>query len=151
MLRKTHLAIGLAASLYFLPHVTNKIIFIPIVLIASILPDIDSGFSTLGERGIFKMVQMTTKHRGILHTYTFCIAVSILLTTVYPVAALPFFLGYSFHLLADSFTIRGIKPFWPLKMVTSGNIKTGGKAEKIIFFIFAMADSILLVSLLLTN
>ncbi len=149
MLSRTHLAIGLAVSLYFLPHVVNKIVFIPIVLVASLLPDIDSGYSKLGKKKIFMPVQMLSNHRGIFHTYTLCIVASILLTFIYPVSALPFFLGYSFHLIADSFTPQGIRPFWPLRVRVAGGIKTGGSIDTTIFYISLIVAAALLVSLFL--
>lgn len=142
MLLRTHVAVGLAVAFYFLPHVVNKLYFIPVVLIASTLPDIDTGYSSIGRKKIFRPVQLMTKHRGIFHTYTLCIAVSILFAFFYPVIALPFFLGYSFHLILDTFTPQGITPFWPLKIRVSGNVKTGGTIDTAIFYIsliFAVA------------
>ena len=62
-----------------------------------------------------------------------------------PVLALPFFAGYSIHLLADSFTIEGIKPFWPLQRVLEGKIHTGGTIEEGIFFTFILIDVLLFV------
>ena len=146
MLKRTHLAIGLAAALYFLPYVTNKIWFVPIALIATMLPDIDSGFSWLGKKPIFKPVQMMTEHRGIFHTYTLCIIFTALLAFFYPVFALPFFVGYSFHLFTDSFTPQGIRPFWPFKKVSQGVIRSGGKTESTIFYVFLIIDLILVVT-----
>src|SRR5947207_802327 len=108
MLRRTHLVIGLAIALHFVSHVTNQFLFIFIVLLSTVLPDIDSGFSALGRNWFAKPVQIMTSHRGYLHSYTFAVFASIIISLIYPVAALPFFLGYSFHLLADSFTVLGI-------------------------------------------
>ncbi len=149
MLRRTHLAIGIAITLYFLPHVTHKLLFIPILLVATLLPDIDSLTSSTGRKLIFRPLQAMVKHRGILHTYTFCIAVTLILAFVYPSSALPFFLGYSFHLLADSFTIQGIKPFWPFKVESKGLIATGSKVEQGIFFAFVLIDILLFIGLFL--
>ena len=139
--------IGLVAGLYFLPHVTSKFIFLPIVLIASLFPDIDSGITSLGQRGIFRFLQMMTKHRGIMHTYTMCVFLSLGLGLIFPPVALPFFLGYSFHLFADSFTPQGIRPFWPLKAVSAGLITTGSRFESIIFIVFSIIALILFVAL----
>jgi len=147
MLGKTHLAIGAFAMIFFLPHVNNKLIFVPVILIASILPDIDSGFSTLGKKRIFRPVQFLTKHRGVLHTFTFCIGVSIFLAFYLPTFAFPFFLGYGLHLLADSWTIEGIKPFWPLKDESRGKVRVGGTIEEGIFMVFVLLDVIFLILL----
>ena len=91
MLMKTHLVIGAFAVLFFLPHVESKLIFAGVALIASVLPDIDSGFSTVGKKGIFRPLQMLTKHRGIIHSFTLCIAVSVLFAFFVPVLAFGFF------------------------------------------------------------
>lgn len=140
MLRKTHLVIGLAVALHFFPHVNNKWLFLPLVLISTLLPDLDNGTSLFGRNFVSRGVQSVTTHRGFFHSYTFCIPASIILTFIYPVAALPFFLGYSFHLLADSFTVRGIRPFWPHKGISKGKIRTGGKSEDIVFWVFVLVD-----------
>ena len=140
MLAKTHLAIGVFAVAFFLPYVNHKLIFVPVVLIASLLPDIDSGFSTFGRKAIFKPVQLFTKHRGVFHSFTFCILVSIVLAMFIPVLAFSFFLGYALHLLADSWTLEGIRPFWPTKSVLKGRVKVGGIIEETVFIVFAILD-----------
>ncbi len=63
-----------------------------------------------------------------------------LLTLFLPIIALPFFLGYGLHLFADSFTVRGIKPFYPYKKKSSWRIRTGGKSEVIVFVFFLIGD-----------
>ncbi|MGA2130514.1 MAG: metal-dependent hydrolase [Candidatus Pacearchaeota archaeon] len=145
---KTHLAIGLAVALFFAPHVTEPLLFIPIVLVSSLFPDVDSGFSYIGKNPLAKPIQMTTDHRGIVHSYTFCVAISILIAFLLPIVALPFFLGYSFHLFADAFTVQGIRPFWPFKGVSKGFIKSGGLTDKVIFYTLAIADLVLIAVML---
>lgn len=137
------MAVGLAIALYFLPFANHKLLFIPVILISSLLPDIDSAFSVIGRKKIFRPVQMVLTHRGPLHSYTVCILISLLFAFLYPIFALPFFLGYSFHLFLDSFTINGIKPFWPLKYQSSGVVKTGGIIDTWIFLIFIIIDILL--------
>ncbi len=148
MLKKTHLAIGLAVGLYFLPYVNSKFIFLPVIIIASLLPDIDSGFSGIGKNPVFKPTQWMVKHRGVLHSYTVCILISFVFAFYIPVLALPFFLGYAFHLFADSFTVNGIKPFWPLKFVSKGIVRTGGKVEQSILVVTLIVCFLLGVRLL---
>src|SRR3990172_2453853 len=79
MIWKTHLAIGLAIALYFSDYVNKRLIFIHVVLISSFFPDIDSRFSYMGKRALFRPVQWTASHRGIIHSYTMCIALSLLI------------------------------------------------------------------------
>jgi inner membrane protein len=148
MIWKTHLAIGLAVALYFLSHVNKPMIFFPVVLASSFFPDIDSKFSYIGKKALSRPIQWTVSHRGIVHSYTLCIALSLLIAFFYPVFALPFFLGYSSHLFADSFTVQGIKPFWPLKAVSKGPVTTGGKIERVIFYTFVLIDAVFLGTVL---
>lgn len=147
MIKRTHLAIGLALALLFLPSVTYKLVFFPIVLICSLLPDIDSPHSYLGHGKVWRPMQFFAKHRGIFHSLTFCIIVSVVFAFVLPVVAFPFFLGYSCHLLADSFTQEGITPFWPWKRSINGVVRTGGKVEYGIFIGFIVADILLFARL----
>jgi membrane-bound metal-dependent hydrolase YbcI (DUF457 family) len=147
MLRRTHLVIGLGIALSFISHVNNQFLFLFVVMLATVLPDIDSGFSALGKHWFTKPVQLFVSHRGFLHSFTFCITVSILLAFIYPPVALPFFLGYALHLFADSFTMQGIRPFWPLKASSKGPVNTGGVVEDAIFWTMAVLDVFILASL----
>lgn len=150
MLWKTHLAIALAAALYFSSHVNDPTLFVGVVLISNFFPEIDSGFSHMRKKGALKSLQ-TTQNRRILHTYTACIILSLAIALLYPVLALPFFVGYSFHLFADSFTTQGIRPFWPIKTVSKGMVSTGGKIDNTIFYTFVIIDIILLITILYTS
>ncbi len=145
MLSKTHLAIGVFAIVFFLPHVNNKLIFVPVVLLASVLPDIDTGFSLMGKKWMFKPLQWFIKHRGILHSFTICVIISFLLAFYIPILALPFFLGYALHLLADSWTVEGIRPFWPHKVELKGKVKVSGIVEETIFVTFSILDVIFII------
>jgi membrane-bound metal-dependent hydrolase YbcI (DUF457 family) len=143
---KTHLAIGAFLVLAFLPHSTFKTIFLIVTLITSIIPDIDTAFSTVGKSKFLRLVQWLTKHRGIFHSFTFCVLISIAIALIFPPAAFPFFLGYGIHLFADSFTIDGIRPFWPLNISASGKITTGGRIEYILFVFFCILDVLRFIS-----
>lgn len=142
MLRKTHLAIAFGIAVYFLHHVNDKVIFFSFVIISTFLPDIDTKMNFFK---FWKRNPNNPGHRGFLHSYTFCILISIILAFFYPILALPFFIGYSFHLFADSFTVKGIRPFWPLKTVSKGSITTGGKTEQVVFWVFVLVDVFLVV------
>ena len=88
------------------------------------------------DKKISKVAQVFTSHRGFIHSLTFCLLISILLAVFIPILAIGFFLGFSLHLLADSFTKMGITPFWPYSRKAQGVLNTGGVVEKGIFFIF---------------
>ena len=147
MIKRTHLAIGMGLMLLFLPHINYKLIFIPTVLIVSLLPDIDSTSSYYGQNSFLRPLQFFVKHRGILHSFTFCILASILFALFLPVLAFPFFLGYAGHLFADSFTKEGITLFWPFKRTSEGFLATGGRIESSIYFTIIIVNILLLIRL----
>jgi len=143
MLIRTHLAITLFFVLLLITSVTSlsgKIIFVIVALIATFIPDVDSRFSTVGRRKIARVLQWFTKHRGITHSFTFLLAITLILVLFFPVISLGFFLGYGLHLLSDAFTIDGIRPLYPLKRKTKGSLRTGGKIEVSLLAIFIVLD-----------
>jgi len=140
MLIRTHIAITICAILIFISSVEHKLIFVLVMLIATFIPDVDSKFSTLGKKKTFRVLQFFIKHRGIMHSFTFLLLISFFLVLFFPVIALPFFLGYGLHLFADSFTVRGIKSFYPYKKISSWKIKTNKKSEAIVFVLFILID-----------
>lgn len=142
---RTHVAVAVLVILLFLSQVNNKIIFFIVALIATIIPDIDTGFSTVGRMKGSRIVQFFTKHRGLFHSFTFCILISVIFSAFIPILALPFFLGYSIHLLTDSFTFEGIKPFWPFKKSSSWRIRTGSLTETTLFVMFLILDVLVLI------
>ena len=149
---RTHLAIVCLAILLFVPNISDfsdKFVFVVVALAATYLPDLDSAFSTIGRRESTRIVRFFVKHRGMLHSFTFCIAVSVVFALFLPVLALPFFLGYSLHLFSDSFTLEGIKPFWPYKKSSTWKLRTGGLRETSLFIFMAVIDLVLLFFLLI--
>jgi inner membrane protein len=144
MMFKTHLAIGVFAAIIFWPIVDNQITFAVVVIIASLLPDIDTAFSKVGRNTPAKVVQVFTEHRGMLHSLTFLTFLTLIIGVFLPQLAFGFFLGWGVHLLADSFTKQGIAPFWPYSRVAKGMIKTNGTVEKGILFSFVLVDVLLI-------
>ena len=143
MLLKTHLAFAVLMIILFVNHVNNPWIFIAMVFIATVIPDLDISSSTWGRHLIFRPLQFFVKHRGIIHSFTFAVLVAVLLAIFWPVASLGFFIGYSVHLVSDSFTKEGIQPFWPLKAKSKGFIPSGGAMEESLFFSLIVIDIIL--------
>ena len=94
---------------------------------------------------IFRILQIFSTHRGFFHSFTFLILITIVFSMFIPVLALGFFVGYSSHLLSDSFTKEGIMPFYPWKKKSYGMLRTGGKIETGIFLGFVVADLFLVV------
>lgn len=143
MLLRTHLAFAFLIIIMFVQQVSNKFIFVLFVIIGTILPDLDSGFSSWGRHLIFRPLQFFTRHRGVIHSFTFAVIISIILALFFPVASLGFFVGFSVHLVCDSFTKEGIQPFWPSKMKSSGVIRSGSRFEDLVFVILILVDVLL--------
>lgn len=144
MLKRTHFVIGFFVTLYFLPYVNNKLIFFPVVMIASLIPDIDSLIAPKKDYKILRALK-SKSYKDFMHSYTLCIILSLLLAFFYPILALPFFIGYSFHLFFDSLTVPGTTPFWPLKIKSKGFIVPGGKTEKIITLLLGFFSILLIL------
>jgi len=150
MLKRTHLAIAVFVILLFIPHVNNKLVFTFVALIATLLPDIDLSDSTVGKRKGFRLLQFFVEHRGPIHSLTLCIIISIILSFFFPTLAFAFFLGYSVHLLSDSFTKDGIMPFWPYDKKVSWRLKTGEVIESSVFLVFLIVDIFLAIFIFLS-
>ena len=134
MLLRTHFTLAILILLLFLEQVEAKAIFVIMVLVGTIFPDLDDKDSSFGRYMVFRPFQMLFKHRGALHSLTFAALISIILAVFFPIVSFGFFLGYAVHLFADSFTRQGIQPFWPFKIKTAGPLATGGRIEESIFF-----------------
>jgi len=148
MFIRTHLLITLFLILIFFSSVENKFAFVIVALISTLIPDIDTKFSKLGKKKIFRLLQFFINHRGFFHSFLFLGLISLIFYLFFPILVLPFVLGYGTHLIADSLTISGIKPFYPFKFKIKGIIKTGGRIETIIFVSFLIADLLLLFSMI---
>ena len=145
MLIRTHLSITLFFVLLFISVVEYKLAFVSVALLATFIPDADSKFSTLGKRKSLRILQFFIKHRGIMHSFSFLILVTLFLVLFFPIISLGFFLGYGTHLIADSFTVQGIRPFYPLKKKSYGRIKTGKRSETAVFVFFLVGNLGLLI------
>ncbi|HKL24088.1 MAG TPA: metal-dependent hydrolase [Candidatus Nanoarchaeia archaeon] len=152
MLLRTHIAISLFGILVFFSLFQEKAIFVLAVIVATLFPDIDCETSKLGRKGIFRPFQFFIKHRGFFHSFTFLILLVILcfifLENFRKEIIFGFLIGYGLHLIADSFTKKGVRFFYPLtkkKFRFLGGIRSGGKKEIVVFSFFIAIDIILIV------
>ncbi|MCA1049381.1 metal-dependent hydrolase [Priestia aryabhattai] len=111
-------------------------------LIGSLLPDIDEPKSFIGRRsfGIAHLIKQRFGHRGFTHSLVCWIIFSILVYVSIPLTnfACGLCFGYLFHILGDLFSKSSVPLFLPFsklrpKMVWS--YRTGGRLEKVIFFV----------------
>lgn len=149
MLIRTHFLITLFFVLILISKVENPVIFIVIAMIATFIPDIDSRFSKVGKKKVFRLLQWFINHRGFLHSFIFLGLVILIFYLFWPVAMLPFALGYGSHLIADALTIHGITPFYPFKGKLKGRIRTDGRFETMLFVGFLIADLWLIFNMIL--
>lgn len=100
--------------------------------LGALLPDIDSKSSILGR--YVPWVQDTVGHRTITHTIwivalLFGLAFWLEFTVVWMIA-----IGYTLHIVQDSFSVQGINWFWPLgKGFHVRLYRVGGLFEDIIY------------------
>jgi inner membrane protein len=143
MLNRTHFVITIFFVLLFIPLVSLKFAFVSIAIIASLIPDVDVPTSSIGKYKIFRPLQFFVKHRGFFHCLFFMFFGILFFLNFYPAGAFAFFIGYTSHLLADSFTLEGVRFFYPLERKISGLVKTGGTLETGILITFVVLDLLL--------
>jgi inner membrane protein len=140
MLFHTHLMIGVVAFLLLKDYFTggNEIVFLTLVLLGSIFPDIDDGKSKMKKASgiIGSIISYLFKHRGIFHSVIFALGIFVLViifwNSYYAFAVL---IGYCSHLLGDFITPMGIRLFYPFSnFKIRGPIRVGGIGEWVILF-----------------
>jgi len=137
---RTHLVFSFLIGLLIISSfdIQNKTIFIIILLIASVLPDIDSYKSKIGKKvkPLSFLINIFLGHRGIFHSVFLLILISLLIMLASYEITIAFFVGYLSHLILDSLTPEGVMFFYPFsKKKTKGFIRTGSLWENIFFFI----------------
>ncbi len=122
----------------------------------SLLPDIDLPTSWLGRVFFFisEPIERTFGHRTITHSLLFTLTITTSIyaaekaTFVYPHTTSLFLMAYVSHILLDTCTIQGAKMFYPIssrdcvfpydpRSPYSYRMKSGSKADTILFFFFA--------------
>lgn len=136
MMGKTHLTLGFFVALLGISVLQpkNPVLFLMIVLISSLLPDIDHPRSTIGKN--IKVIGFLFEHRGFFHSIFALTFFSLAIQFMFKneVYTMGFLIGYLSHLLSDSLTVLGIKIFHPVSdFRIRGLMKTGGPVEYLIF------------------
>lgn len=101
MLGKTHMAIGVAATLPLLLKGDINVVHMTIGLLGATAPDIDQ--------------KINIKHRGFSHSI---VAVGLTTAPIYYInkpTAIVWGTCYLSHILSDSFTKQGVPLLWPTK------------------------------------
>src|SRR3972149_4781364 len=102
-------AVGHMSLAYLLGKASSKTLKvnpnIPVLLVLSILPDIDI---------VFQTITGVTLHRGPAHSLIIAIILFAPFFIRYRKRAIPYFLAYSSHFLGDFFIGGQLQLFWPL-------------------------------------
>jgi len=126
----THLIFGFLVGTIFIKYFgsSSPLIFMILVLLGSLLPDIDHPNSKLGK--FVKPIGWVVEHRGFFHSLLFLFLITLVSISFFKQPyALP--LGALSHLISDSFTKQGIKVFFPFKFRLNGFIVTGSIVENL--------------------
>lgn len=139
MLFYSHLLLGVVLFLATKDFFSggNQIVFFFLVLLGSIIPDLDEPRSKINQwLGIFgKIIAFFTRHRGILHSLVLYIIVFFVMKHYLGLYyAKGFFLGYIAHILGDIISLRGVELLYPLSSFKiKGPMRVGGLLEWILF------------------
>ncbi|MFH1637258.1 MAG: metal-dependent hydrolase [Candidatus Woesearchaeota archaeon] len=151
MIFVTHLASGFLASLLVSGFLSPKYpaVFIIVMCLASVLPDIDYSKSKVGRKFGFisKALQFVFGHRGFMHTlYVPAIVfLACLLLDIHTIG-FAFLFGYLVHIFTDALTVSGVRLFSPVsEFQLRGFIRTGGFLEYVFLVIVAAATVVMLL------
>jgi len=132
---------------------------LPIILFASLLPDIDHTKSIIGKLfyPIARVINRKYGHRTITHSVFVLIGLTALLSAFQSAyfpsikAAQVFGLAYGSHILFDMLTVQGVPVFYPLKRnpcVMPGNpemrLRTNSIRQETVVFCFFIVSAIFL-------
>jgi inner membrane protein len=143
VLFQTHVLIGIIFFIIFRGYFAgDEIIVLLLILLGSILPDLDSPTSIINKwSGIFgRVVSLFTKHRGLFHSMVFHLALFVVLQQFISITyARALFLGYLAHIVGDGITPAGITLFYPFsKFKIRGPVKVGSYVEVLLFIVLVV-------------
>ncbi len=144
MLFYTHLLLGILFFVLLKNYFSggSSFWFLILMLLGSILPDIDEANSKIKRwSGIIgDVVSSFFEHRGIFHSLLLAVILFFGITYFFGnYYAWGLFLGYVTHLIGDGLTPMGVQVFYPFsKFRIHGPIKTGGMGETILLVLIAL-------------
>lgn len=143
MMYYTHLAFGFLVSLLAINifDISNRLLFVLIVLLFSIFPDIDERKSKIGKKYKFasRIINFLFGHRGFFHSIYIPLILYFIFYNIINEIGIAVLVGYFSHLLMDAMTRQGIMPLYPIiNRKINGFIKTNSLSEKILFLIIIL-------------
>ena len=149
MMYKTHLVFALFIGNFLFSYFSESFLFLALVCVGALLPDIDHPESFFGRRikplSIF--ISQVFGHRGFFHS----LFVPLLLYGIFSIIFESSFVGVSLgvgylsHLVGDSFTQKGVNFLHPFSTFrVSSFLITGGILEYVVFLGLFFTDLYLL-------
>lgn len=143
----THLAIGLLAALVFLSlsSIGSPLVFVFLVCIGGLLPDIDHQGSWINKiLPVTRWFARFFTHRGFFHS-VFPVVLIYFVFWLFRFSFVGFGLafGYLVHLVSDSMTKLGVNFLHPIgQLHVRGFVTVGGIWEVLIFVLVLVVDGI---------
>jgi inner membrane protein len=112
---RQHMGMALVIGIGLFHNDVMGFVYTPLMMVGSLLPDIDTPFSKLGKYNIFAAMM---RHRGFMHSLLTSGIIAVAGTLINPVVGVWVSVGYLSHLFADSLTPSGIRWLYPFKNST---------------------------------
>ena len=142
MIFRTHLAFAFFIGLFF------DFKSLIVILIGSLIPDLDTSNSKIGRKFIFsRLLNFLFGHRRFFHSLFFGAILSFFVFLVFGKYYFMIFIGFFSHLFLDCLTKDGVMLFYPFEFKVKGFIKTNGIIENSIFLILIFLIIIKLINL----
>ncbi|MEM3127152.1 MAG: metal-dependent hydrolase [Candidatus Woesearchaeota archaeon] len=151
MQARTHLMFAFLFSLLIIYLFPNLLIYVPLILLGSLLPDLDHPNSKLGRKfwPLSKIFNLIFGHRGFFHSLLFVIFIFISVSYFSIIFALAISIGILTHLLSDALTVSGVALFYPISnFKISGFIRTGSWLEYVVYLLLYIASTFVIYKLL---
>jgi inner membrane protein len=149
MMGRTHMAFGLLAGILLFTFFGAKwYVFIPLVVLGSLLPDVDHENSKINRMlPVTRWIPVFFKHRGFFHS----VFPAIILFAVFhylklDIIGIPLAVGYLTHLASDCLTRLGCNLLHPVtNFRIQGPIMTDGLMEFITLAGIIVLDALLII------
>ncbi len=139
MLGRTHIAFGILCALLLLPFISvpSKILFVGLVALGALLPDVDHEKSKINRLcPVTRILPKLFKHRGFFHSlFPVIILGGIFWYFNENFVGMSLCFGYLTHLISDGCTRMGVNFLHPVSTLhIRGPFETGTFAETLLLF-----------------
>ncbi len=149
---RTHFVLSLFLGLLFMELFSYGWVFLLIVVLVGVLPDIDHPKSFIGKRlrGLSDFISFIFGHRGFFHSI-FIVLIVVIFLSYFGLSeySFAFSLGYLSHLVGDMMTRSGVAFLYPFsEFKIKGIVKVDGFLEEVLFFGLIFLDVFLILRII---